>query len=598
MTRPLRSTEQMQQFLEHGVGDETLGSRTLGTLTKGKLFEAPSAGFGQQYAAENLPILKDMDSISRGVYNTIAPYGEKAFDIIDTIFRLPGAAVADIAQIAGVNEDDVNEIQALINVGVGLKLPEANPVMINTAASKAVKDISKAVNVAKTEAKWLPEKSFTSTLNEKQLQAFNNYVDSRGKKGRANLINAIFEDPKLASDPFIRSNLATALNEKGIHNTVQGVKDTFNRAIRGLYLKKGEVISSEAKAGWGQSAEAASSEAGRYSQKFITKESFKKMVATKKEKAIAAGKTKAWDEIPEGAILTAKQADDKRKGTYTWDKIVQSLPDSPKKKIIQDLINDIREMNPKGTLHADHFIEYQSGGKNNPLNIVAMTETGHYGQIQTKQFNKILKEITDKNPGISKVKAQKEAMSKYIDEGYYLSKTTFVSKINKLNKKISEAWKNPRLRESIRNRTHIRVKEKDALYNSHIQGKKGHLFDAKTPGKLIKKGDDVDFRSDKLDPELQEILTVNNSNYGSGASTFGKTTNAEDHLIDQLSRLKYSTQEHIITSFGNVKNYKKFVENLKKTIPPTDPKAEIAKVGGVQMHGGGIASISHLTRAL
>ena len=124
------------------------------------------------------------------------------------------------------------------------------------------------------------------------------------------------------------------------------------------------------------------------------------------------------------------------------------------------------------------------------------------------------------------------------------------------------------------------------------------MFDAKTPGQLIKKGDDVAFRPDKLDPELQEILTVNNSNYGSGASTFGKTTNAEDHLIDQLSRLKYSTQEHIITSFGNVKNYKKFVENLKKTIPPTDPRAKIAKVGARQYSEGGIASISRLTRPL
>ena len=157
MTKPVSSTEQMQQFLEQGIGDETLGLRTFGTLTKGKLFEAPSAGFGQEYAAENMPILKDMDFISRGVYNTIAPYGEKAFDIIDTIFRLPGAAAADIAQVAGVKEDDVNEIQALINVGVGLKLPEASPVMTSAAASKAVKDISKAVNVVKTEAKYVPE---------------------------------------------------------------------------------------------------------------------------------------------------------------------------------------------------------------------------------------------------------------------------------------------------------------------------------------------------------------------------------------------------------------------------------------------------------
>ena len=410
---------------------------------------------------------------------------------------------------------------------------------------------------------------FVSTLNEKQLRAFNNYVDSRGKKGRANLINAIFEDSKLASDPFIRSNLATALNEKGIHNTVQSVKDTFNRAIRGLYLKPGEVISSKAKAGWGQSAEAASSEAGRYSQKFITKESFKKMVATKKEKAIAAGKTKTWDEIPEGAILTAKQADDKRKGTYTWDKIVQSLPDSPKKKIIQDLINDIREMNPKGTLHADHFIEAQSGGKDTPLNMIAKTETGHYGQA--------------------------------FPEGNFLSKTIFVKKINKLNKKIAEAWKNPRLRESIRNRTHIRVKEKDALYNSQIdkQGGTGHLFDAQTPGVFKKKGDGVVFHPNKLDPELQEILTVNNSYYGAGKSEFGKFTNAEDHAIDQLERLKFGIEEMITTNFaGDATAYKNYVEKLKKTIKPVSPRAKKSKVGINIMSGGGMVGMDYLTRPL
>ena len=409
---------------------------------------------------------------------------------------------------------------------------------------------------------------FVSTLNEKQLRAFNNYVDSRGKKGRANLINAIFEDSKLASDPFIRSNLATALNEKGIHNTVQSVKDTFNRAIRGLYLKPGEVISSKAKTGWGQSAEAASSEAVRYSQKFITKESHAQAQMTKKEKKIAEGRTREFDKYQDDEIVPSSLVDKLRK-SYTWDKISQSLPDSPKKERIKTLIKEIREMNPKGTLHADHFIEAQSGGKDTPLNMIAKTETGHYGQA--------------------------------FPEGNFLSKTIFVKKINKLNKKIAEAWKNPKLKESIRNRTHIRVKEKDALYNSQIdkQGGTGHLFDAQTPGVFKKKGDGVVFHPNKLDPELQEILTVNNSYYGAGKSEFGKFTNAEDHVIDQLSRLKFGIEEMITTNFaGDATAYKNYVEKLKKTIKPVSPRAKKSKVGIDIMSGGGMVGMDYLTRPI
>ena len=96
----------------------------LGTLTQGKLFEAPSSGFGQEFAAENIPILQDMDPISRGVYNAVAPYGEKAFDIIDTVYRMFGATAADIAQVAGVDEKDVNEIQAAVNTTIGMLIPQ------------------------------------------------------------------------------------------------------------------------------------------------------------------------------------------------------------------------------------------------------------------------------------------------------------------------------------------------------------------------------------------------------------------------------------------------------------------------------------------
>ena len=138
-----------QEFFEQGVGDETLGSRMLGTITKGKLFELPSSGFGQPFAAENIPILKDMDPISRGVYNAVAPYGEKGFDILDTVYRLGGAAVADIAQLLGVEENDVNEIQSAVNTAVGMFIPQGNPVMTAQATNQAVMSVVNATNKAK-----------------------------------------------------------------------------------------------------------------------------------------------------------------------------------------------------------------------------------------------------------------------------------------------------------------------------------------------------------------------------------------------------------------------------------------------------------------
>ena len=140
-----------QEFFEQGVGNETLGSRMLGTLTQGKLFEAPSSGFGQEFAAENIPILQDMDPISRGVYNAVAPYGEKAFDILDTAYRLGGAAVADIAQLAGVDEDDVNEIQAAVNTAIGLFIPKGNPLITSQATNQAVQSVLKGVNAVRND---------------------------------------------------------------------------------------------------------------------------------------------------------------------------------------------------------------------------------------------------------------------------------------------------------------------------------------------------------------------------------------------------------------------------------------------------------------
>ena len=146
-----------QEMIEKGVGDETLGSRMVGTLTKGKLFEPPSSGFGSEYAADNIPIIKDMDPLSKAVYNTVAPYGEKAFDIIDTVYRMFGATAADIAQVAGVDEKDVNEIQAAVNTTIGMLIPQGNPVMTTAATSQALKNVSNAVNEVKNTSKFIPE---------------------------------------------------------------------------------------------------------------------------------------------------------------------------------------------------------------------------------------------------------------------------------------------------------------------------------------------------------------------------------------------------------------------------------------------------------
>ena len=146
-----------QEFFEEGVGDETLDSRMLGTITKGKLFEAPSSGFGSEYAAENLPILKDMDPISRGVYNAIAPYGEKAFDILDTAYRMFGATAADIAKVSGVDEKDVNEIQGAVNTAIGIALPQGNPVMTSAATSQAMSTVVKSAKELNNIRKYAPE---------------------------------------------------------------------------------------------------------------------------------------------------------------------------------------------------------------------------------------------------------------------------------------------------------------------------------------------------------------------------------------------------------------------------------------------------------
>ena len=153
-SQPTNSVESFQTFFEEGVGDKEYDLRTLGTLWNGKLLTAPSSGFGGEYAAENLPILKDMDFLSRGIWNTIAPYGEKAFDILDTAFRLPGAFAADTAEGLGVSEDEANKLQAELNTM--LFMPVAGGPVSNAGR---IKNAQNAVNNVKKVKKEIVDSS-------------------------------------------------------------------------------------------------------------------------------------------------------------------------------------------------------------------------------------------------------------------------------------------------------------------------------------------------------------------------------------------------------------------------------------------------------
>jgi thymidylate synthase len=269
------------------------------------------------------------------------------------------------------------------------------------------------------------------------------------------------------------------------------------------------------------------------------------------------------DQYKEGEVVPGTIVDKYRK-PFSFEKIIQKLPESNKKVRIKQLYDDIRETNPKGTLHADHFKEVQLGGVDNPLNIVATTETAHRGRL--------------------------------FEKGNFMNKSTLVKKINKNNKQIFNEWNsNPASRKAIKNRTHPLVKKKDELYNSQIdiEGGTGHLFDASLPGTHIKKGDAVVFKPNKIDPELKKILEVNNSYYGAGKNKFGKFDNAEDHLIDQLEKLKFSLDEMISTNFqGDVAAYKRYISKLQKT------ETGRAIKGAMPMAGGGMININQLIRPL
>jgi len=101
----VNALQRNQEFFEKGVGDTTAGSRLLGTITGTDVSPSKPISAETSY----------LDPVSRTVYNVVAPYGKLALNIALTAMRLPGAAAADIANMFGVEEKDVNEIQALTN---------------------------------------------------------------------------------------------------------------------------------------------------------------------------------------------------------------------------------------------------------------------------------------------------------------------------------------------------------------------------------------------------------------------------------------------------------------------------------------------------
>jgi len=247
LTKPLNSQMEFQKFIEQNVGDEVLGSRTLGTAKN--IFSAPSSGFGGEYDARNLPILKDMGPVTQALFNVVAPYGEKAFDIADTIFRLPGAAAADIAELTGSSESDVNKLQAEINTMIGLFIPQTRTTgMASAATNQVVNAVSKSAQELNNIRKFIPEilegqysifappkaqsvGAKAVTVDKKFSELFENnpnVVDSMGKFKASNALNEllklnetfvlgaknpelikIFETKGIKITPYQMSNLRT-----------------------------------------------------------------------------------------------------------------------------------------------------------------------------------------------------------------------------------------------------------------------------------------------------------------------------------------------------------------------------------------------------
>ena len=156
----LNDQESFLEWTQENIGEEAKGSKFLGTAWDA-LSDPVKSGFGGEYDART--VFPNIDPVSQTALNVLAPWGEKAFDIIDAAWRLPGAAAADIATMAGADEDSVKKLQAEMNVALGIPLGRV-PKMI-----KKFKSFVTPKFTNQTQIKGVPQEMITKKVPSEYL---------------------------------------------------------------------------------------------------------------------------------------------------------------------------------------------------------------------------------------------------------------------------------------------------------------------------------------------------------------------------------------------------------------------------------------------
>ena len=107
--------------------------------------------------------------MTQGVWNTLAPYGEKIFDALDFAVRAPGAVWADAMKMYSYDDNAINKLQAEINTMVGL--PVANIMSAPIAIRNSFGQVNKIANNAKKISK-LEDNSNPNVTTQKELVQF------------------------------------------------------------------------------------------------------------------------------------------------------------------------------------------------------------------------------------------------------------------------------------------------------------------------------------------------------------------------------------------------------------------------------------------
>ena len=168
----LNDQESFLEWTQENIGEEAKGSKFLGTAWDA-LSDPIKSGFGGKYDART--IFPSLDSVSQTALNVLAPWGEKAFDIIDAAWRLPGAAAADIATMAGADEGSVKKLQAEMNVALGIPLGRL-PKML-----KKFKTFVTPKFTNQTQIKGIPDEVITKKVPSKYL---GDYIKQKQKDGK------------------------------------------------------------------------------------------------------------------------------------------------------------------------------------------------------------------------------------------------------------------------------------------------------------------------------------------------------------------------------------------------------------------------------